>query len=58
MAELLVVQSKVKAYVKGKKLRMSGDAVGAINGELKALLDKAVARCKGNKRQTVKASDI
>lgn len=58
MAELLVVRSKVKGYVKGKKCRTSEDAVGAINAAVKALLDKAADRAKKNGRQTVKASDV
>lgn len=58
MAELLVVRSKVKGYVKSKKLRMSEDAVQALNAALKGLLDKAAGRAKGNKRLTVKDSDI
>lgn len=58
MADLLVVRSKVKGYVKGKKLRMSEDAVQAVNAAVKCLLDKAAGRCKGNKRMTVKDSDV
>lgn len=58
MADLLVVRSKVKGYVKGKKLRMSEDAVQAVNAALKGVLDKAAARAKGNKRMTVKGADV
>ncbi len=58
MAELLVVRSKVKDYVKGKKCRMSEDAVAAVSAAVKGLLDKAVVRAKANKRQTLKDSDV
>ena len=58
MAELLVVRSKVKEYVKGKKCRMSEDAVVAVSAAVKAVLDKAAVRAKANKRQTLKESDI
>ncbi len=58
MAELLVVRSKVKEYVKGKKCRMSEDAVVAVSTAVKAILDKAALRAKANKRQTLKDADI
>jgi histone H3/H4 len=58
MADLLVVRSKVKEYVKGKKCRMSEEAVVAVSAAVKGLLDKAALRAKGNKRQTLKAVDL
>ena len=58
MADLLVVRSKVKEYVKGKKCRMSEEAVVAVSAAVKGLLDKAAVRAKGNKRQTLKAVDL
>jgi histone H3/H4 len=58
MAELMIVRSKVKEYVKAKKYRMGEDAVEAVSGAVKGLLDKAVARAKENRRQTLRAYDI
>lgn len=56
--EVLVVASKVKAYVKKKGLRTSGDAVDAVSDKVYVLLDEAIKRAKGNKRGTVKAQDV
>lgn len=58
MAEILVVQSKVKALAKKKGFRCSGDAVGAISKVVEDAVIKAGARAKANKRQTIKASDV
>ena len=56
--EALVVASKVKAYVKGKKMMTSADAVAALSDQVYALLDDAIARTKANKRSTVKPQDL
>lgn len=58
MAEILVVQSKVKELVKKHKLRLSGDAVGQLSKAVEGLVKAAADRAKANKRQTIKASDI
>jgi len=58
MADMLVVQSKVRDQVKKAKLRLSGDAVEALSKAVADLVAKAGARAKANKRQTIKASDI
>jgi histone H3/H4 len=58
MGELLVVQSKVKELAKKLKLRMAGDAVGAISKAVEEVVKAAAVRAKANKRQTIKASDI
>ncbi len=58
MSELLVVASKVRAYLKEKDAKMSGDLPEAINKKVMAVLDDAVMRSKGNKRTTVKPQDI
>jgi len=57
-AEMMVVASKVKAYIKGKGCMTSSDALAALNEKLAGLLDAAVERTKGNKRSTVKAQDL
>lgn len=56
--EVLVVTSKVKAYVKSKKMMTSADAVVALSDKVYALLDDAIARTKANRRSTVKPQDI
>ena len=58
MAEVYVVQSKIKALAKKKKMRFSGDAVGALSKSVEATVTKAAERAKANKRLTIKASDI
>jgi hypothetical protein len=54
----LIVASKVKAYIKGKKMMTSSDALGALNDAVHCMLDKAAARTKANRRSTVKAQDL
>ena len=56
--EVLVVASKVKAYVKSKKMMTSADAIGALNDKVYALLDDAIARTQANRRSTVKPQDL
>ena len=56
--EMMVVASKVKAYIKSKGCMTSSDALAELNGKLACLLDAAVERTKGNKRSTVKAQDL
>ena len=56
--ESLIVASKIKAYIKSKKMMTSSDALGAISDKVYCLLDDAMARTKANRRSTVKAQDI
>ena len=56
--EVLVVASKVKAYVKSKKMMTSSDALCALSDKVYAMLDDAIARTKANKRSTVKPQDL
>ena len=56
--EVLVVASKVKAYIKSKKMMTSADAVGALSDKMYALIDDAIKRTKANRRSTVKPQDI
>jgi len=56
--ESLIVASKVKAYIKGKKMMTSSDALGAISDKVYCMLDDAIARTKANRRSTVKAQDL
>ncbi len=56
--EMLVVNSKVRAYIKSKKAMMSGELLAALNDQVHCLLDAAVSRAKANKRATVKPQDL
>ena len=54
--EVLVVASKVKAYIKSKQMMTSSDAIAALSDKVCVILDEAVARA--NRRSTVKAQDL
>jgi hypothetical protein len=56
--EVLVVASKVKAYVKSQSMMTSADAIGALNEVVYAALDAAIARTQANRRSTVKPQDL
>ena len=56
--EVLVVASKVKAYIKGKQMMTSSDTVTALSGKVCAILDEAIARAKANRRSTVRPQDL
>jgi len=56
--EMLLVVSKVRAYLRSKDTMMSSELVGALNKKVHILLDDAVSRCKTNRRSTVKSQDI
>ena len=56
--EMMVVASKVKAYIKSKGCMTSGDALEALNCAVAWVLNRAVERTKANKRSTVKPQDL
>ena len=56
--EMLLIASKVKAYVKSKGCHTAGDMLPALNDKVYCILDAAAARTKGNKRSTVKPQDV
>ncbi len=56
--EVLVVASKVKAYVRSKGCMCSSDAIQAISDSLYCALDKALQRVEANRRSTLKPQDI
>ena len=56
--ESLIVASKVKAYIKSKKMMTSSDALEAISDQVYSMLDAAITRTKANRRSTVKAQDL
>ena len=56
--EVLVVASKVKAYIKSKKMMTSSDAIGTLSDNVRDILDAAMKRTKANRRSTVKPHDL
>ena len=56
--ESLIVASKVKGYIKSKKMMTSSEALGAISDGVYKMLDAAAIRAKANRRSTVKAQDL
>lgn len=56
--EMLIVSSKVKAYIKSKGFMTSADSLEQLNVKVYKLIDEALARTEANKRQTLKASDL
>lgn len=56
--EVLIVASKVKAYVKSKNMNTSSDAIDAISACVYQLLDAATARTAENGRKTLKPYDL
>ncbi len=56
--EVLVVASKIKAYIRSKDCMCSSDAIGAISDCVYCCLDKAIARTQANRRSTVKPQDF
>jgi hypothetical protein len=56
--EALIVASKVKAYVRSKKMMTSSDALGTISDKVYCMLDHAICRAQANKRSTVKPQDL
>jgi len=56
--ESLIVASKVKAYIKSKKMMTSSESLGTISDAVYCMLDAAIARTKANRRSTVKPQDL
>jgi histone H3/H4 len=57
-SESIVVQSKVKDYLKSLGMRSDGDLVGSLSDHTKAVLRNAVARAKAGGRSTVRPTDL
>ena len=56
--EVLVVASKMKNYVRGKKMNASGDLADATSKCVYEVLDAAIKRAQANGRKTVRATDV
>jgi histone H3/H4 len=56
--DVLVVASKVKSYMHGKKMNASADAIARLSERVYGMLDLACDRSKANGRKTIKPQDI
>jgi hypothetical protein len=56
--DVLVVASKMKAYIRSKGMMCSSDAIQAMSDCVYCCLDKAMARTEANRRSTVKPQDL
>lgn len=56
--DTLVVASKVKAYIKSKKMNTSAEAINTLSDQIYMMIDHAASRSKANGRKTVKGQDI
>ena len=56
--EVLVVASKVKAYVRNRGMNTSGDAICCISEKVYGILDDATTRTLANGRKTLKPQDV
>lgn len=56
--EVLVVASKVRAFVRSKDVNMSSEVIPALNDAVQNLLAKAVKRTAENKRKTLRPQDL
>ena len=56
--ESLIVASKVKAYVKSKKMMSSSEMISDLSCKVYCMLDAAIERTKANRRSTVKPQDL
>ena len=54
----MVVGSRIRDYVRSKKMRISGNVPAALNAAVCALLDEAMSRAKANNRSTMGARDL
>ncbi len=55
---MLVVASKVKAYVKAEGMRIGADAMAQLSVGVEKLIDGAIEAAKAERRQTIKDRDI
>ena len=59
-SEPLFVKSKVREYIKAHECNTSAGVLDGdtLNEIIQSILDKSIARAKGNGRKTVKARDL
>ncbi len=55
---MLIVQSKVKEYIKSHEMMCSSELLDAVNEHVHEALDAAVSRAKDNGRKTARPYDV
>ena len=58
MAEVIVVQSKVRDAIKTQKMNMSGDFAEALSKRVETMVRDACRRADQNGRKTVRGYDL
>ena len=59
MAEVLIVTSKLKKYIKDKAgMNTAGDVAEALSNKVRQIVDEAIQNAQADKRKTVKDRDI
>ncbi len=58
MAKNYVYKSKLYEVLKAQGMRLSGDAIDAVDEMVEAAIKKAAERAKANGRKTVKGCDF
>ena len=56
--DVLVIGSKVKAFIRCNKMMCAGDTIPALSEKIYDLLEVAVTRAKENKRSTLRPRDL
>lgn len=56
--DVLVVQSRVKDFIRDKGFRTGSDFVDALSDEVQVLIENAIGRAETNKRQTLYEGDL
>ena len=56
--ETVIVQSKMKDYLRGKGFNVSSDVIEALNAQVHRMMDAAVVRTGSNGRKTVRGADF
>ncbi len=56
--EIVVVGSKIKEVIKEAGLRSDGDLVQSVSDQVHNMLARAIERCQGNNRSTVRPYDL
>lgn len=58
MAEILVVTSKVKNYIKEAGMNTAASVAEALSDKVRRVCDEAMANARSAKRKTVRDTDI
>lgn len=58
MAEMLVVQSKIKEVAKKHDVNVSGDFADSLSKKVEGMICDAVNRAKANGRKTLRGYDL